>query len=191
MPSFSVKEFPLGVEVAKMLLDDTWVDLQVTSNASATCKNMTDSGSNRSSGAHAGLAGSNSPMVVAGAGAAAPAPPSGFTRQWPQMAARSKQEPPAIEMQAAALSLLLEHSCSSSGSRQCLRSSHIHPRELRPITVTFGDSHSSKLVRSPRELRPITINFGESHASKLLRNAPSAGETPLITSLSHVGLTHA
>lgn len=197
MPSFSVNGFPLGVEVAKMLLDDTWVDLQVTSNssdlqvtsiASAICKNTTDSASG-SSGAQVGLAGSTSPMIVAGAGAAAPAPPlSGVT---PQMAARSKQEPPAIETQAVALSLLLERSCARSGSRQCLRSAHIHPRELRPITVTFGDSHSSKLVHSPRELRPVTIKFSESHASKLVRNVPSSGKAPLIASLNPFGLTHA
>eukprot|EP00930_Biecheleria_cincta_P074120 TRINITY_DN61346_c0_g1_i1.p1 TRINITY_DN61346_c0_g1~~TRINITY_DN61346_c0_g1_i1.p1 ORF type:complete len:246 (-),score=22.41 TRINITY_DN61346_c0_g1_i1:509-1189(-) len=193
LPSLSAGGLPSDVEVAKMLLNDAWVDLQITSNTSMLGKNLSDCRGNGSSGALSRVASSNASLLAASAGATSPAPPSvsGVLPQWPQMAAGREQRPLAIESHAVALSLLLENSCEKLRSRWCLRNSHASARELRPITVKLGDSHESKLVRSARELRPVTVTFGDSHASKLLRNVPSASNAPLITSLSHLGLEFA
>jgi len=169
MPSLPAGGIPSDVEVAKMLLDDTWVDLQIKSNMSGICKSLSDCRRNGGSGTHPSVASSQTSLLAAGAGATPPGPPSEVLPQWSQTAASREQGQLAIESHAVALSLLLEHSCAKSESRRCLRSSHASARELRPITITFGDSHASKLVR----------------------NVPLASAAPLITSLSHFGLEFA
>eukprot|EP00930_Biecheleria_cincta_P051203 TRINITY_DN36363_c0_g1_i1.p1 TRINITY_DN36363_c0_g1~~TRINITY_DN36363_c0_g1_i1.p1 ORF type:complete len:185 (-),score=31.77 TRINITY_DN36363_c0_g1_i1:565-1119(-) len=151
MPLFAGGGLPSGVEVAKVITGDTWVDLHITSNAPALCKSLRDCKGNGSSSAHGDVAGSKMQMLVADVEDMAPQ--SGVTRA----AAGHQQEPLAMETQALALSLLLKQ----------------------------------RRAKSTRELRPVTITFGETHAPKRVRDDLSTDKASLITSLAHFGLSFA
>jgi len=74
-----------------------------------------------------------------------------------------------METHAVRLSLLLERSCTVSGPRQCGQ--------------TATQSFSSGKAVVPRELRPMTISFGR--PGMATHNDPASTEAPLITSMRH------
>jgi hypothetical protein len=79
-----------------------------------------------------------------------------------------------LEMHAVRLSLLLGQSCTESGPRRCWRSA--------------GESFSTDSAASPKELRPITITFGKSWSSQAVSETPPM-QSPLITSMKQFRLT--
>jgi len=77
----------------------------------------------------------------------------------------------ALEMHAVRLNVLLSQSCMEFGPRPCWR--------------TKGSDAISKFQEGAavRELRPITVSFRESHNSRVVRQVPAQTMPPLVTSL--------
>lgn len=141
-----------------LLLEDAWVDTQVTLQQPSLCTSLSECGWNGTAFAYADILGSKSSTFSDDVSIASGARDSPSTT--------ILEERRALERHAVRLSLMLEDGCLKHGQRTCLR---------------FGVPQNGDINRkaASRELRPITISFErEPSASRAL-----LVEAPLITSL--------
>lgn len=90
----------------------------------------------------------------------------------------SPEEQLALETHAVRLSLLLGQSCTEAGPRQCWRRSAAASSMATSSTAT-------------RELKPVTLSFGEHLSSRAVRKEAKHEQSPLIQSLRHFRLSAA
>merc|ERR1719198_2814020 len=145
-----------------MLFEDTWVDTRITAQTQSPCTSLGECGGNRSNTtAYADIIGSKMLMFSGGASSedtdAKASPPSVGT---------CEERP--LEAYAVRLSLLLKQSCTESGPSRCWRQSGA---EAPPISS------------NARNLRPVTVTFGESHSSRTLLPESTHSQASLVTSL--------
>lgn len=140
------------------------------------CKNLHECGWNRTV-TYADILGAKRQMFSEvtdfEADTTAPQPPL----QVAQVEAPVPDDRLALERHAVQLSLLLGQSCTESRPRQCWRS-----------TV---QSSNIKSDSSRRALRPVTIIFGETHSSRAAPKDVGRSQAPLISSLRQFRLTSA
>lgn len=153
-----------SVERAKTFLEDAWVDTQISAPTPSPCRSLNECGWkradwNRSIGTYADMLDSKRPLA--------------FTH----VEQTRPEQRTILEASAVQLSLLLERSCTELGPRQCWR---------RSSGAAEGPAPSGA-----KELRPVTITFGESNGSRDIRSSPSAARAPLVASLKHFRLTSA
>jgi len=188
-PEFATGMFQAGEESTKMLLEDAWVDTSITAATPSLCKSLNECGWNRSITAYADILGSKRLLL---SGDASYEEDDILLEQLQKEREQLKQlqqlqvlaaqanaeERLAQEAHAVRLSLLLGQSCTESGPRQCWRGA---------TQSSKGDDDTT----APKELRPISITFGEPHRSRSGRADLSPTRTPLITSLRHFKLPSA
>jgi len=90
----------------------------------------------------------------------------------------SSEERLALETYAVRLSLLLGQSCTESGLRQCWRRSAVGGNVVTSSTAT-------------RELKPVTLSFGDHLSSRAVRKEAKHEQSQLIQSLRHFRLNAA
>jgi len=158
---------------AKTFLEDSWVGAEIPAPSPSPCRSLNECGWkradwNRSIGSYAGMFDSKRLLLADDA----------FCELASKREEKARVEQRKIlEASAVQLSLLLERSCTELGPRQCWRRS-----------AGLLDRSSSSVTK---ELRPVTITFGESYGSRDIRSAPSAARAPLVASLKHFRLTSA
>lgn len=159
--------FPASVADAKSLMEnDAWVDTTITSPTPSLCKSLGECGWNRTSWNRSVLAYadivSSKRMLLEDSLVEAEAPAV-------IQIADASQDKLSLESHAVQLSLLLARSCTESGPRQCSQDA-----------ATVADDASAG---APRQLRPVTISFGGPRGSA--RKFSTSTEAPLISSLKH------
>lgn len=153
--AFAASPFPVNTEGAKMLLEDGWVDTLTPEAFPSMCKSLTECGWNRSVVAYADLLGSKRLLFSEEIAEAAPAPV--------QVPATGSDRKADLEVHAVRLSLLLEQTCMESGPRACWRSAAQRnnvkggAKELRPVTITFGEPRSPAAAYSDRSDRQTSL----------------------------------
>jgi len=158
---------PASVADAKSLMEnDAWVDTTITSPTPSLCKSLGECGWNRTSWnrsvlAYADIVSSKRMLLDDSVVVEAEAPAV--------VIADASQDKFSLESHAVQLSLLLARSCTESGPRQCSQG-----------TATGADDASAD---SPRQLNPVTISFGGPRSSA--RKYSTSTEAPLISSLRH------
>jgi len=173
------------VDSSKMLLEDAWVDTQITRSTPLLCRSLNECGLNKTRRSSNVLSyedvfnvfSSKRALLsvltpVESNTASAETTPEAVQST---VAVRSDTEGRlALELHAVRLSLLVEKSCTQSGPRQCWRSG-----------TQLAAAHSDK------ELRPMTVTFSELHGSKAAPKDPVPTQTPLVSSLRQFVLTSA
>lgn len=176
-PSLAASAFHAGS--VRTFLEDSWVDTQISAPTPSPCQSLDKCGWNttdwnRSIFAYADIIGSKQ-LLLAGHEDALSEHETKREASVQVEAARRQ----AIELSAVQVSVLLSRSCTEFGPRQCWR------RSIRsPVTVEGTRSAS-------RELRPVTIRFGDSDVSRDVRGTPASASAPLVTSLKHFHLSSA
>jgi hypothetical protein len=155
-----------NVDTAGTLSEDTWVDTQITAQTSPLCKSLSECRWNSSIATYADIL-SGKRMLLSGEASleadtstpSAEATPESLQFSGMETAKQNAVKRLSLETEAVRLSVLLGQSCTEYGPRQCWRSavpkSHQHdsatPKQLRPITITFGESTGA---RTAQELLP-------------------------------------
>jgi len=192
-PSFAsgvLGKVSASVDNTKMLLEDDWVDTQITRSAPSLCRSLRECGLNTTSPGSNVLSYEDVFNVFSSKRALLSVltpveSNSASTETAPEavqstVAVRSDtQGRLALEMHAVRLSLLVEKSCTqSAGPRQCWRS---------------GTQSSSQSDKAVKELRPMTVTFSELHSSQAAPKdpVPTQIQTSLVSSLRQFVLTSA
>jgi len=180
-PAFSLSVFQAGADSRQRLLKDAWVDAQITAQSPSLCKSLSECGWNRSAVAYADVLSSKQLMFAEDASSQGVYHHSvsvdgifGDTATDKDDEA-SQEERATLEMHAVRLSVVLQQSCMENGSRACWRQ----------------HSAGTPIVRGPRELKPISISFGEPQTLHAGRSGILPKSSTLIPSLKHFRLTTA
>lgn len=173
-----------NVESASTLLEDAWVDTQITAQTPPLCKSLSECGWNGSTVAYADINSSKNLLLSGDASfeedtstPSSEAVPQPLQLTGVQSAQQHAETRLSLETEAVRLSLLLEQSCTESGPRQCWRSVNLNTR-IHDTT-------------SPRQLRPITVTFGESTDVRTTLSERLPTHTPLVTSLAQFRISNA